>query len=66
MVLSLERFGNKAADLSKSLTHKGALGEVSEAGRGIGLRFPFSGLFTTTVPIGSGSSSHSGSPMKRH
>ena len=30
----------KAADLSKSSTHKGALGKLGEAGRGIGLRFP--------------------------
>lgn len=30
----------KAADLSKSSTHKGALGRTGEAGRGIGLRFP--------------------------
>uniref|UniRef100_A0A7S1V6N1 DNA ligase 1 n=1 Tax=Grammatophora oceanica TaxID=210454 RepID=A0A7S1V6N1_9STRA len=30
----------KAADLSKSSTHKGALGKTGEAGRGIGLRFP--------------------------
>jgi DNA ligase 1 len=30
----------KAADLSKSSTHKGALGKVGEVGRGIGLRFP--------------------------
>jgi len=30
----------KAADLSKSSTHKGALGRLGEAGRGIGLRFP--------------------------
>jgi DNA ligase 1 len=30
----------KAADLSKSSTHKGAIGRLGEAGRGIGLRFP--------------------------
>ena len=30
----------KAADLSKSSTHKGAIGKLGEAGRGIGLRFP--------------------------
>ena len=30
----------KAADLSKSSTHKGAVGKTGEAGRGIGLRFP--------------------------
>lgn len=30
----------KAADLSKSSTHKGALGKTGESGRGIGLRFP--------------------------
>jgi DNA ligase-1 len=30
----------KAADLSKSSTHKGALHLTGEAGRGIGLRFP--------------------------
>jgi DNA ligase-1 len=30
----------KAADLSKSSTHKGALGRTGEAERGIGLRFP--------------------------
>jgi DNA ligase-1 len=30
----------KAADLSKSSTHKGAIGRTGEAGRGIGLRFP--------------------------
>lgn len=30
----------KAADLSKSSTHRGAVGKTGEAGRGIGLRFP--------------------------
>ena len=30
----------KAADLSKSSTHKGAVDKTGEAGRGIGLRFP--------------------------
>ena len=30
----------KAADLSKSSTHKGAIDKTGEAGRGIGLRFP--------------------------
>lgn len=30
----------KAADLSKSSTHKGAIGKLGEAGRGVGLRFP--------------------------
>ena len=30
----------KAADLSKSSTHRGARGKVGEEGRGIGLRFP--------------------------
>jgi DNA ligase-1 len=30
----------KAADLSKSSTHKGAIGKTGESGRGIGLRFP--------------------------
>jgi len=30
----------KAADLSKSSTHKGAIGRTGEPGRGIGLRFP--------------------------
>lgn len=30
----------QAADLSKSSTHRGAVGRVGEAGRGIGLRFP--------------------------
>jgi len=30
----------KAADLSKSSTHKGALGKTGDSGRGIGLRFP--------------------------
>jgi DNA ligase-1 len=30
----------KAADLSKSSTHKGALGKTGDVGRGIGLRFP--------------------------
>jgi len=30
----------KAADLSKSSTHKGAINKTGEAGRGIGLRFP--------------------------
>jgi DNA ligase 1 len=30
----------KAADLSKSSTHKGAIGRTGEVGRGIGLRFP--------------------------
>jgi len=30
----------KAADLSKSSAHKGALGKTGEVGRGIGLRFP--------------------------
>jgi len=29
-----------AADLSKSSTHRGAVGKTGEAGRGIGLRFP--------------------------
>ena len=30
----------KAADLSKSSTHRGAVGKTGEEGRGIGLRFP--------------------------
>jgi DNA ligase-1 len=30
----------KAADLSKSSLHRGAIGKTGEAGRGIGLRFP--------------------------
>eukprot|EP00804_Cyclotella_cryptica_P014529 CCRYP_004825-RA/>CCRYP_004825-RA protein AED:0.05 eAED:0.05 QI:141/1/1/1/0.75/0.8/5/558/998 len=30
----------KAADLSKSSTHRGAIGKTGESGRGIGLRFP--------------------------
>lgn len=30
----------KAADLSKSSTHKGAIDKTGESGRGIGLRFP--------------------------
>jgi DNA ligase-1 len=30
----------KAADLSKSSTHKGAVDKTGEVGRGIGLRFP--------------------------
>lgn len=30
----------KAADLSKSSAHRGAVGKTGEAGRGIGLRFP--------------------------
>lgn len=30
----------KAADLSKSSTHRGAVGKTGETGRGIGLRFP--------------------------
>lgn len=30
----------KAADLSKSSTHRGAVGKTGESGRGIGLRFP--------------------------
>ena len=30
----------KAADLSKSSTHKGAVDKTGEAGRGIGLCFP--------------------------
>lgn len=30
----------KAADLSKSSTHRGAIGKMGESGRGIGLRFP--------------------------
>jgi len=30
----------KAADLSKSSAHRGAIGKTGEAGRGIGLRFP--------------------------
>ena len=30
----------KAADLSKSSTHKGAIDKTGDAGRGIGLRFP--------------------------
>ena len=30
----------KAADLSKSSTHKGAVDKTGESGRGIGLRFP--------------------------
>ena len=30
----------KAADLSKSSTHRGAIGKTGEEGRGIGLRFP--------------------------
>jgi DNA ligase-1 len=30
----------QAADLSKSSVHKGGIGRVGEAGRGIGLRFP--------------------------
>lgn len=30
----------KAADLSKSSTHKGAVDKTGETGRGIGLRFP--------------------------
>jgi len=30
----------KAADLSKSSAHRGAVGKAGEAGRGIGLRFP--------------------------
>merc|ERR1712232_90756 len=30
----------KAANLSKSSTHRGAVGQTGEPGRGIGLRFP--------------------------
>ena len=30
----------KAADLSKSSAHRGAVGKTGEEGRGIGLRFP--------------------------
>ena len=30
----------RAADLSKSSTHKGAIDKTGESGRGIGLRFP--------------------------
>ena len=30
----------KAADLSKSSSHRAAIGKTGEAGRGIGLRFP--------------------------
>ena len=30
----------KAADLSKSSAHRGAVGQTGEEGRGIGLRFP--------------------------